>query len=120
MAKQTYETTGTLRDPTAGEDERADLLPPGTEVELTDAEAEPLLDREAIQEPGAGEAPAPAGPAEVQLETHPLTAETIAEIEVLVPAIDDVERLEAALEEEDTKGGQEAIEARIDELEDEE
>lgn len=111
MATKTYETTGTL-----GHD--GEMHPPGAEVELTDDEAQPLLEQGAIREPGAGEAPVTAGPAEVELETHPLTAETIAEIEALVPEIDDEERLETALEAEETKGGREAIQERLDELAD--
>lgn len=114
MAEQTYVTTGSLRDPTAGEGERAELLSPGTEIDLTDEQAQPLLDRDppAIRKPGAGEAPAP----EPTPEIDPLAPETIAEIEAILPAIDDVDRLEAALEAEETKGGQEAIQARLDEL----
>lgn len=103
----TYITTGTLK-------RDGEIIEPGAQIELSEEEAAPLLalDPPPIREPETA-APSPAAQASV---AHPLAPDTIAELEAILPVIDDVERLEAALAEEETKGGQAAIEARLDEL----
>lgn len=105
---ETYEVAGTLNH-------GGDLYTPGDEIELTEDEARPLLDRDppAIQTPGAG-----APPPSPTTQPNPLAPETIAEVEAILPAIDDPGRLEAALEGEDRVGAVEAIEDRLDELAD--
>lgn len=107
-----YDVVGTLHH-------NGTVYRPGETVELTDKEAQPLLEASPppIEEPGAeSESPTPAAPT----ATNPLAPETIAEVEAILPEIEDVERLEAAHEFESSnqgrKGALEAILTRLDEV----
>lgn len=104
----TYITTGTLK-------RDGEYLEPGTEIELSDEEAAPLLANGAIREPGS-EVAAPSSAA----QANPLSPQTVAEVETMVGVIDDVDRLNDALDYEashdDRKGAIAAIQARQEEL----
>lgn len=108
-----YEVVGTLHH-------NGEVYRPGDTVDLTDDEAAPLLEATppAIQEPGAEGEPSPT-PATTTAE-NPLAPRTIAEIEAILPEVDDRERLEEAAAHEashqDRTGAMDAVRARLEDL----
>lgn len=128
---KTYLTNGTLY-------REGERLPPDTEIELGKGEAEDLLERDAIREPGEGPGASPSKVEQLEEkiedlegkledareETHPLTPMTVAEINALLPEIDDLDRLQAAIRAEeqgmDRSSALSSLQERVDEVAEEE